>query len=232
MIKKDTNHKDKSLKIIVVANQKGGVGKTTVCINLAVQALQNTKKKIALLDLDPQHSLKTWFALRNENRVSATKRLVLLESTKADFALELERLKEDGFGYVFIDTPPVDKTWMARVFAFSDLVVVPTKAGPFDIAAARPTIQMALDKEIPVRWFFSGVILPKPEVKEIAIELLKTAKVCPGVVKELGDVVRATQLGMGISEFNPESPASSAYYLNWLDIQNELSKTSEFKHRI
>lgn len=88
------------MKTIVVANQKGGVGKTTVCINLAVQALQNTKKKIALLDLDPQHSLKTWFALRNENRVSASKRLVLVESSKADFALELERLKDDGFGYV------------------------------------------------------------------------------------------------------------------------------------
>lgn len=184
------------------------------------------------IDQITQHSLKTWFALRNENRVSASKRLVLVESSKADFALELERLKDDGFGYVFIDTPPVDKTWMARVFACSDLVVVPTKAGPFDIAAARPTIQMALNKEIPVRWFLSGVILPKPEVKEIAIELLKTAKVCPGVVKELSDVVRATQLGMGIFEFNPESPASSAYYLNWLDIQNELSKTSEFKHRI
>lgn len=229
---KNICHQESNLKTIVVANQKGGVGKTTVCINLAVQALQSTKKKIALLDLDPQRSLQTWFALRTENRVSASKRLTLLESSKADFALELERLKDDGYGYVFIDTPPVDKSWMARVFAFSDLVIVPTKAGPFDIAAARPTLQMAIEKDIAVRWFFSGVILPKPEVKEIAIELLKTAKVCPGVVKELGDVVRATQQGMGVSEFNPDSAASNAYYLNWLDIQHELSKTSEFKHKI
>jgi len=79
---------------------------------------------------------------------------------------------------------------------------------------------------------FSGVILPKQEVKEIAAQLLQTAKVCPGIVKELSDVVRATQLGMGVSEFNPESAASRAYYLNWLDIQHELSKTREFRHKV
>lgn len=215
----------------MIASQKGGVGKTTVCINLAVQALNHTKKKIALLDLDPQRSLHTWFDLRSNNEVRISKRMSLLASSKADFALELENLKDDGYGYVFIDTPPVDKSWMARVFAFSDLVIVPTKAGPFDIAAARPTLQMALEKEIPVRWLFSGVILPKPEVREIAMQLLQTAKVCPGVVKELSDVVRATQLGMAVSEFNPDSAASRAYYLNWLDIENELVKTREFKHK-
>lgn len=94
---KNICHQESNLKTIVVANQKGGVGKTTVCINLAVQALQSTKKKIALLDLDPQRSLQTWFALRTENRVSASKRLTLLESSKADFALELERLRDDGY---------------------------------------------------------------------------------------------------------------------------------------
>lgn len=219
------------MKTVVVANQKGGVGKTTICINLAVQALQNTNKKVALLDLDPQRSLAIWFQLRADNPSIRSKRLALIESTKSDFALELERLKNEGYGYVFIDTPSVDKSWMSRVFAFSDMLIVPTKAGPFDIAAARPTIEMALQKELTVRWFFSGVILPKIEVQAIVQQMLQTTKVCPGVVKEQGDVVRATQMGMGVTEFNPNSPAAKAYSLNWLDIQHELSKTKQFKHK-
>lgn len=219
------------LKTIIVASRKGGVGKSTVCINLAIHALQSTKKKVALLDLDPQRSLGVWFDARKTNPEVKTKRLSLVESDKADFALELEHLKDSGHEYVFIDTPPIDKAWLARVMAFSDLLVIPTKASLFDMAAVVPTIEAAIEKKISVRWLLSGVVLPRAEVKAVAEELLQIAKVCPGVVKELSDVVRATQAGLGISEFKPESPASRAYYLNWLDIELELSKANRFKHK-
>jgi chromosome partitioning protein len=124
--------------IITIAQQKGGAGKTMVAANLA--ACWAATHRVALLDIDPQRSLKRWHALRTAN--GKCREIAFSDLSGWRIAKELERLAGEA-DIVVIDTPPHIDTDAARAIRAASLVLIPLQPSPPDLWAAEGTIKLA-----------------------------------------------------------------------------------------
>lgn len=112
-------------KIIVIAHQKGGVGKSTLTFNLAVN-IRDTAK-VCIVDFDHQGSL---------NSIKELSEIPIF--TEENFS---EILKSD-YDFIFVDTPPYLSEKLPKLFDLADIILIPSKAGFLDILAIRSTIQI------------------------------------------------------------------------------------------
>lgn len=129
-----------SAKIITIAQQKGGAGKTTVVAQLAV-AYASQKKEVALVDIDPQASLTSWFAERKRT-LAEDNRIVLSSVGGWRLKNELDRMKND-FDVILVDAPPHAKTEADIAIRYADLLVIPVQPSPMDVWATEPTFKQA-----------------------------------------------------------------------------------------
>ncbi|WP_375596671.1 ParA family partition ATPase [Algihabitans albus] len=135
-------------KIITVAQQKGGAGKTTLTAHLAV-AYTAARKKVAVVDIDPQQSLTMWFRLREERFGDAGAGLLVSQINGWRVRNEVERLAREH-EVVLIDSPPHAETEAKIAVRSAGLVVIPVQPSPMDVWATRPTLELASAEETPV----------------------------------------------------------------------------------
>lgn len=131
-------------KIVTVAQQKGGAGKTTLAAHLAV-AFTAAGKSVAVVDIDPQQSLSMWFRLREERLGDAGAGLLVNQITGWRVKNEVERLAREH-DVVLIDSPPHAETEARIAIRAAGLVVVPVQPSPMDVWATGPTLELARDE--------------------------------------------------------------------------------------
>ena len=125
--------------VITLAQQKGGSGKTTLAVNLAVM-LAREGHAVALLDTDPQGSLGRWFMTRRE-RLGAGE-LEFSTASAWGVAYECEKLRRAA-DFVIIDTPPKVDADLRPALREADLVVVPVASSHVDLWATEGVLDLA-----------------------------------------------------------------------------------------
>lgn len=134
--------------IITVAQQKGGAGKTTTVLQLAV-AWQKMGHKVAVIDIDPQGSSAAWSHRRAIVMGEKYEGPEVVAITGWRMVGELARLKQYGFDMIVVDSPPRAEAEVCIAVRSSDMVVIPLQPSPMDVWATKPTLQFAFKEKVP-----------------------------------------------------------------------------------
>ena len=124
------------MKVISLISQKGGAGKTTITVNLAVMA-NLSKKSSIVLDIDPQASATCW----KDSRENEDPTVISCQATRLENTLDVA--KENGVDFVFIDTAPHSEGSALKAAKLSDLVIIPCRPAILDLRAINSTIDIA-----------------------------------------------------------------------------------------
>ena len=206
------------MRTMVVASQKGGVGKTTIAGHLAVMAESAGAGPVALIDTDPQGSLSSWWNERKaETPVFASVDIVQL-------ADHLQQLKKAGIKLAIIDTPPAVTETIRQVLAVADLVLIPTRPSPHDLRAVGSTV--ALVEAVGKRMVFviNGAAQRAKITGEAAIALSQHGTVAPVTLYQRTDFAASMIDGRTAQEIDPMSRSAGEIVELWKYVDTQLNK--------
>lgn len=203
------------MKTIALFSQKGGSGKTTLTVHLAVAA-QLAGQRVGILDLDPQASAVAWHRTRGADSLPVT-----VAVPDSELARAIEGAEADGFDLVLIDSPPHVAPIAARIVAVADLVLVPVRPSPMDLSALPSTIRLIENAR--AAFVLSACPIRAPEIEETRTILQKYGRQIYGPITERRPFFRAVTAGQSVSEFEPAGPAATEIRELFQNVLKELA---------
>lgn len=158
------------LKIFGVLNQKGGVGKTTLSVNLAGE-LARRGNRVLLVDADPQGSALSWAEARDPKSLFA-----VVGIPRKTLHKDMEEISK-GYDYVVIDGAPRVTELARSAIMASDVVLVPVQPSPYDIWAADEIIRIINEAQVykPIKVaFVINRVIAKTAIGRDVEDALKT----------------------------------------------------------
>lgn len=206
------------MRTIVVASQKGGVGKTTIAGHLAVMAEQSKEGPVALIDTDPQGSLASWWNERT-NEAPLFARVEIGKLTE-----HLQALAKGGIKLAIIDTPPSVTEMIQQVLRTADLVLIPTRPSPHDLRAVGSTVELVENAGKRMIFVINGAAPRARIAGEAAVALSQHGTVAPVTLYQRTDFASSMIDGRTVQEIDPKGRSAEEIGQLWKYVSTQLRK--------
>jgi chromosome partitioning protein len=211
------------MKVVAFVTQKGGTGKSSLAVSLAVAA-HDSGQRVYVIDLDPQGTARNWFERRQADGLE----VAALDAARLGDALAA--LRQQKFDLVILDTAGVDQPATSAAMLQADLCLIPARPSVADIEAARPTIR-SLSK---LGKSFAFVLNQCPPGRSIRTSDAFRALQLMGAVAGTTVAMRADHLdalaqGLGVTERDPHGKAAGEVreLLQWLMLRMQGRHANE-----
>ncbi|WP_158806811.1 AAA family ATPase [Beijerinckia sp. L45] len=204
--------------IVGIASQKGGTGKSSIAIHLAVEAAL-TGKSVAIVDLDPQTSTMSW----KDDRQSDDLLVVSLQPSR--LPQFLKAAETNGADFVFLDSGPNAELTMCAADA-AELLIIPVRPSIFDLKAISTTAKIVRTLGKPAAVVLNAVPTRSPLIVADATRAVATYKLAtsPVVVHQRSVFGKAIAEGMVAREYEPGCKGADEITALYEWILNQLNQ--------
>jgi chromosome partitioning protein len=224
--------------VLALAKTKGGVGSTTLAACLAVEASRH-KKRVGILDCDPQRSLERWWYTREgEKELGLGDRQLELVEHERHLDDTLAKARSDTFDLLVIDGPPGNIDTTALIIEAADFILIASQPSPLDVHAMDAVVDLARESGTPYAFVLNRTkpkAVATPEAADFLATLGEVLKDQGGEFLEVGDRTgysAAMLRGATLPEIEPKGKAVAEIERLWSAIDAKLRRAAKARARV